>query len=204
MMRFIWVSFVFGLCVSLIWWPGMTTYEAIASIIDEERFFVSSVFESTLLAWIDEAITVVLHFLTGTPLPDGITSSVQYQPGFGDTEMMAAIERVSEKPYFQSLWALICLATHRLCLILCTMGVMLPVLGAVAIDALVQREIRFVRFRRPNGLMYRYARAGLSVMTEGILLVLFVPFAIPMQWLFVILSLYALGIFVVTYHFYKN
>ena len=102
-MRFIWVSFVFGLSVSLIWWPGMTTYEAIASIIDEERFFVSSVFESTLLAWIDEAITVVLHFLTGTPLPDGITSSVQYQPGFGDTEMMAAIERVSEKPYFQSL-----------------------------------------------------------------------------------------------------
>ena len=204
MMRFIWVSFVFGLCVSLIWWPGMTTYEAIASIIDEERFFVSTVFESTLLAWIDEAITVVLHFLTGTPLPDGITSSVQYQPGFGDTEMMAAIERVSEKPYFQSLWALICLATHRLCLILCAFGVMLPVLGAVAIDALVQREIRFVRFRRPNGLMYRYARAGLSVMTEGILLVLFVPFAIPMQWLFVILSLYALGIFVVTYHFYKN
>lgn len=204
MMRFIWVSFVFGLCVSLIWWPGMTTYEAIASIIDEERFFVSTVFESTLLAWIDEAITVVLHFLTGTPLPDGITSSVQYQPGFGDTEMMAAIERVSEKPYFQSLWALICLATYRLCLILCAMGVMLPVLGAVAIDALVQREIRFVRFRRPNGLMYRYARAGLSVMTEGILLVLFVPFAIPMQWLFVILSLYALGIFVVTYHFYKN
>ena len=204
MMRFIWVSFVFGLCVSLIWWPGMTTYEAIASIIDEERFFVSSVFESTLLAWIDEAITVVLHFLTGTPVPDGITSSVQYQPGLGDTEMMAAIERVSEKPYFQSLWALICLATHRLCLILCAMGVMLPVLGAVAIDALVQREIRFVRFRRPNGLMYRYARAGLSVMTEGILLVLFVPFAIPMQWLFVILSLYALGIFVVTYHFYKN
>ncbi|MBR2961315.1 MAG: DUF4400 domain-containing protein, partial [Burkholderiaceae bacterium] len=84
------------------------------------------------------------------------------------------------------------------------MCVMLPVLGAVAIDALVQREIRFVRFRRPNGLMYRYARAGLSVMTEGILLVLFVPFAIPLQWLFVILSFYSLGIFVVTYHFYKN
>ena len=204
MMRWIWISFVFGLCVSLIWWPGMTTYEAIAQIIEEERFWVSHIFESTLLTWIDQAITVILHFVTGTPLPDGITSSVQYQEGLGDSDMMAAIDRVSDKPYFQSLWALVCLATHRLCLMLCAIGLLLPVLGAVAIDALVQREIRFVRFRRPNGLMYRYARAGLSIMTEGILLILFVPFAIPMEWLFMTLGLYALGIFVVTYHFYKN
>ena len=96
MMRWIWISFVFGLCVSLIWWPGMTTYEAIAQIIEEERFWVSHIFESTLLTWIDQAITVILHFVTGTPLPDGITSSVQYQEGLGDNGVWVPAERVDE------------------------------------------------------------------------------------------------------------
>lgn len=204
MMRWIWISFIFGLCVSLIWWPGMTTHEAIALIIEKERFGVSELFEAGLIEWIDQAITAVLHFVTGTPLPDGITSSVRYQEGLGDTDMMAAIDRVSDKPYFQSLWALICLATHRLCLMLCAVGLLLPVLGAVAVDALTQREIRFVRFSRPNTVLYRWAKAGLGVITEAILLALFVPLPIPLSTIFVVLGLYALGIFLVTYHFYKN
>ncbi len=204
MMRWIWVSLLFSLLVSLIWWPGMTTGEAIAAIIRDEHLWIAMTLEASIVDWIDRAVTVFLHFITGTPLPDGITSSVRYTSGIWDTDVMAAIERVAEKPYFQSLWALICLAVHRLCMIASIVFLFLPILIAIVVDAWSMREIRHVRFRRPKTIVYRYCLALLAFMSEGLLLIAFVPFALPIGMMVIYLAIYGFVIHVAIEHFYRS
>lgn len=175
MARIYWMVLIFGVAVSLIWWPGMKNEAYIFSVIEKERAWQMENLGFDLVSTIDEGMRKIQRAWSFGVIPMGDESSIEMTQGFAESEMMAATERTGNTPYFKALFALLVLAIGRLC----TTGVlgllMLPLFGACIIDGLVQRGVRLSRFKSPESFHFRVAWAGVFAVAEGMILLSLVP-----------------------------
>lgn len=178
MARIYWMVLIFGVAVSLIWWPGMKNEAYIFSVIEKERTWQVENLGFDLVSTIDVAMKEIQRSWSSGVIPMGDDSSIEITQGFAESEMMAATERTGDTPYFKALFALLVLAIGRLCTTVVLGLLMLPLLGACFIDGLVQREVRLSKFKSPESFHFRLAWAGLFAVGEGMILLSLVPLCI--------------------------
>lgn len=180
MTRTLWLIFIFGLSASLIWWPGAKNEATIEALIQKERAWQEEHLGFDLVEKTDEWLTSIQHLAARTSLPHGPESSLSYRSSaLGEDEFLAAHERVSQKPYFQALFALLVLSIGRVIVTILLALLLSPVAGALVIDALCAREIRATRFGFPDPFRFRLAGTALILALEGLFLISLVPLWIP-------------------------
>ena len=145
MARIYWMVLIFGVAVSLIWWPGMKNEAYIFSVIDKERAWQMENLGFDLVSTIDKGMMRIQGGWSSGVIPMGDESSIEMTQGFAESEMMAATERTENTPYFKALFALLVLAIGRLCTTVVLGLLILPLFGACFIDGLVQREVEFLK-----------------------------------------------------------
>lgn len=183
MARIYWMVLIFGVAVSLIWWPGMKNEAYIFSIIEKERAWQMENLGFDLVSTIDKGMMRIPEAWSSGVIPTGYESSIEMTQGFAESEMMAATERTGNTPYFKALFALLVLAIGRLCTTVVLGLLMLPLFGACLIDGLVQREVRLSKFKSPESFHFRVAWAGVFAILEGMILLSLVPIVIDASWI---------------------
>lgn len=183
MARIYWMVLIFGVAASLIWWPGMKNEAYIFSVIDKERAWQMENLGLDLVSKIDKGMMEIQRAWSSGVIPMGDESSIEMTQGFAELEMMAATERTENTPYFKALFALLVLAIGRLCTTVVLGLLLLPLLGACFIDGLVQREVRFSKFKSPESFHFRMAWAGLFAVAEGMILISLAPTVIDASWI---------------------
>ena len=204
MARIYWIVLIFGVAVSLIWWPGMKNEAYIFSIIEKERAWQMENLGFDLVSTIDKGMMRIQGAWSSGVIPMGDESSIEITQGFAESEVMAATERTGNTPYFKALFALLVLAIGRLCTTVVLGLLLLPLLGACFIDGLVQREVRLSKFKSPESFHFRVAWAGLFGVVEVIILMSLMPVFIETECvLFSFIVLFVI-IFFLSLNFYKN
>lgn len=198
MARFLWCVFVFGVSVSLIWWPGVKNEAYIFQLIEKERAWQESYLGWDLISGIDGAMKRFQRGEVMGLLPNGRESSVLITVGLAEEEMVEATERGTESPYFRALFALLVLAIGRLFTIIFFILLLLPVLGACWVDGLTQREVFMSKFRMPNSFYFRLSWTGFFVLLEliifsGLIPIVINPFMILIQILLMGVLLFGLS-----------
>lgn len=175
MARIYWMVLIFGVAVSLIWWPGMKNEAYIFSVIEKERAWQMENLGFDLVTTIDGAMRKIQRSWSSGVIPMGDESSIEMTQGFAELEMMAATERTGDTPYFKALFALLVLGIGRLCTTVVLGLLMLPLFGACFIDGLVQREVRLSKFKSPESFHFRVAWAGIFAVVEVMILLSLAP-----------------------------
>ena len=183
MARIYWMVLIFGVAVSLIWWPGMKNEAYIFSVIEKERAWQVENLGVDLVSTIDGAMKEIQRSWSSEVIPMGDDSSIELTQGFAESEMMAATERTGDTPYFKALFALLVLAIGRLCTTVVLGLLLLPLLGACFIDGLVQREVRLSKFKSPESFNFRVAWAGVFAILESMILISLAPTVIDASWI---------------------
>ena len=204
MARIYWMVLIFGVAVSLIWWPGMKNEAYIFSVIEKERAWQMENLGFDLVSTIDVAMKEIQRSWGSEVIPMGDDSSIELTQGFAESEMMAAAERTGNTPYFKALFALLVLAVGRLCTTVVLGLLLLPLLGACFIDGLVQREVRLSKFKSPESFHFRVAWAGVFAILEGMILISLAPIVIDASW--ILMGFLFLGgtVFSLALNLYKN
>ena len=204
MARIYWMVLVFGVAVSLIWWPGMKNEAYIFSVIEKERAWQVENLGLDLVLTIDGAMKEIQRSWSSGVIPMGDDSSIEMTQGIAESEMMVATERTGNTPYFKALFALLVLAIGRLCTTVVLGLLMLPLLGACFIDGLVQREVRLSKFKSPESFHFRVAWAGVFAILEGMILISLAPIVIDASW--ILMGFLFLGgtVFSLALNLYKN
>ena len=204
MARIYWMVLIFGVAVSLIWWPGMKNDAYIFSVIEKERAWQMENLGFDLVSTIDEGMRKIQRAWSFGVIPMGDDSSIEITQGFAESEMMAATERTGDTPYFKALFALLVLAVGRLCTTVVLGLLLLPLLGACFIDGLVQREVRLSKFKSPESFHFRVAWVGVFAILEGMILLSLAPTFVEASWM--LLGFLFLGgtVFSLALNLYKN
>ena len=203
MARIYWMVLIFGVAVSLIWWPGMKNEAYIFSVIEKERAWQVENLGLDLVLTIDGAMKEIQRSWSSGVIPMGDDSSIEMTQGIAESEMMVATERTGNTPYFKALFALLVLAIGRLCTTVVLGLLMLPLLGACFIDGLVQREVRLSKFKSPESFHFRVAWAGLVAVAEGMSLISLLPTVFDASLLVLVFVSLGVIIFIVTLNWYK-
>ena len=204
MARIYWMVLVFGVAVSLIWWPGMKNEAYIFSVIDKERAWQMENLGFDLVSKIGQGMMEIQRAWSSGVIPMGDESSIEMTQGFAESEMMAATERTGNTPYFKALFALLVLAIGRLCTTVVLALLMLPLLGACFIDGLVQREVRMSKFKSPESFHFRVAWAGVFAILEGMILLSLAPTVIDASWILMVFLFLGGTVFSLALNLYKN
>lgn len=204
MARIYWMALIFGVAVSLIWWPGMKNEAYIFSVIEKERAWQMENLGFDLLSTIDVAMKEIQRSWGSEVIPMGDDSSIELTQGFAESEMMAATERTGNTPYFKALFALLVLAIGRLCTTVVLGLLMLPLFGACFIDGLVQREVRLSKFKSPESFHFRVAWVGVFGITELMILLSLVPIVITPESVLLCFLVLGVLVFVLALNLYKN
>ena len=204
MARIYWIVLIFGVAVSLIWWPGMKNEAYIFSVIEKEREWQMENLGFDLVTTIDGAMRKIQRSWSSGVIPMGDESSIEMTQGFAESEMMAATERTGDTPYFKALFALLVLAIGRLCTTVVLGLLMLPLFGACFIDGLVQREVRLSKFKSPESFHFRVAWVGMFAILEGMSLISLAPTVIDASWILIGFLFLGGGIFFLSLNLYKN
>lgn len=204
MARIYWIVLIFGVAVSLIWWPGMKNEAYIFSVIEKERAWQVENLGFDLVSTIDEGMRGIQRAWSFGVIPTGGDSSIEMTQGFAESEMMAATERTENTPYFKALFALLVLAIGRLCTTVVLGLLMLPLLGACFIDGLVQREVRLSKFKSPESFHFRVAWAGVFWIVELMILLSLVPTVITPESVLLCFLVLGVLVFVLALNLYKN
>lgn len=183
MARIYWMVLIFGVAVSLIWWPGMKNEAYIFSVIEKERAWQIENLGFDLVSTIDGTMKEIQKSWTYGVIPMSNESSIEMTQGFAESEIMAATERTGNTPYFKALFALLVLAIGRLCTTVVLGLLLLPLLGACFIDGLVQRDVRLSKFKSPESFHFRVAWAGVFAILEGMILISLAPTVIDASWI---------------------
>ena len=204
MARIYWMVLIFGVAVSLIWWPGMKNEAYIFSVIEKERAWQMENLGLDLVSTIDVAMKKIQGSWSSEVIPMGDESSIETTRGLAELEMMAATERTGDTPYFKALFALLVLAIGRLCTTVVLGLLLLPLLGACFIDGLVQREVSLSKFKSPESFHFRVAWAGVFAILEGMILISLAPTVIDASW--ILMGFLFLGgtVFSLALNLYKN
>lgn len=204
MARIYWIVLIFGVAVSLIWWPGMKNEAYIFLVIEKEREWQMENLGFDLVSTIDRTIKGIQRSWSSGVIPMGDESSIEMSQGFAESEMMAATERTGDTPYFKALFALLVLAIGRLCTTVVLALLMLPLLGACFIDGLVQREVRLSKFKSPESFYFRVAWAGVFAILEGMILISLAPTVIDASWILMVFLFLGGTVFSLALNLYKN
>lgn len=204
MARIYWIVLIFGVAVSLIWWPGMKNEAYIFSVIEKERAWQMENLGFDLVSTIDEGMRKIQRAWSFGVIPMGDESSIEMTQGFAESEMMAATERTENTPYFKALFALLVLAIGRLCTTVVLGLLLLPLLGACFIDGLVQREVRLSKFKSPESFHFRLAWAGVFAVAEGLILISLAPTVIDASWILMGFLFLGGGVFFLSLNSYKH
>lgn len=204
MARIYWIVLIFGVAVSLIWWPGMKNEAYIFSVIEKERAWQMENLGFDLVSMIDKGMMRIQRTWSARVIPTGDESSIEMTQGFAESEMMAATERTGDTPYFKALFALLVLAIGRLCTTVVLGLLMLPLFGACFIDGLVQREVRLSKFKCPESFHFRVAGAGLFGIVEVMILMSLAPVFIETEYILLSFIVLFVIIFFLSLNFYKN
>lgn len=203
MARIYWMVLIFGVAVSLIWWPGMKNEAYIFSVIEKERAWQMENLGLDLVSTIDKGMMRIGAWSSGV-IPMGDESSIEMSQGFAESEMMAATERTGDTPYFKALFALLVLAIGRLCTTVVLGLLLLPLLGACFIDGLVQREVRLSKFKSPESFHFRVAWVGVFGITELMILLSLVPTVITPESVLLCFLFGGVMVYVLALNLYKN
>ena len=75
MARMIFLSLIFSLAVSLIWWPGTQNKDSIFDLIEKERLWQAENLGFDVVDTVDEGIDQIVKVFTTSPIPkDSIIS----------------------------------------------------------------------------------------------------------------------------------
>ena len=204
MARIYWMVLIFGVAVSLIWWPGMKNEAYIFSIIEKERAWQMENLGFDLVSTIDVAMKEIQRSWSSGVIPMGDDSSIEMTQGIAESEMMVATERTGNTPYFRALFALLVLAIGRLCTTVVLGLLMLPLFGACLIDGLVQREVRLSKFKSPESFHFRVAWVGVFGIVELMILLGLAPIVITPESVLLCFLVLGVLVFVLVLNLYKN
>lgn len=175
MSRFLWLSLIFCVSVSLLWWPSAKNQSSIFELIERERAWQNEYLGFDLVDKIDYQLQNIQSFIFQSPIPTGSESTLRHSEGLTDHEIQGAVLRVSQEPYFQAMFALIVLAIGRL-LVTLLLGLLLsPLFLAVGIDALCARKVRQAKFQPSSSFQFRIAFTSFFVLMEVMCVMSLVP-----------------------------
>lgn len=175
MSRFLWLSLIAAIGVSLLWWPAEKNHDVIFDLINHERIWQTQYLGFDLVETVDRGLLHIQSLLTHSPIPSGTESTLRHPAGMVDHEIEAAVNRVAQEPYPKAMFALIVLAIGRF-LVTCFLVLLLsPLFFVVAVDAICVREIRHSRFIPSSSFRFRIAFTGLFVFTEIFCITCFIP-----------------------------
>ena len=175
MSRFLWLSLIVAIGVSLLWWPAEKNHDVIFDLINQERVWQTQYLGFDLVETVDRGLLHILSLLTHSPIPSGAESTLRHPIGMVDHEIEAAVNRVAQEPYPKAMFALIVLAIGRF-LVTCFLVLLLsPLIFVVAVDALCAREIRHARFLPSNSLRFRIALTFIFMLIEIMCVMSLVP-----------------------------
>ena len=175
MTKTLWIIFIFGLSASLIWWPGAKNEATIRQLIQEERLWQEKHLGVDLVEVVDEQLQAIQLMALNTSFLRGEQSNIPYTRSLGEEDFRLATQRVSEKPYFQALFALLVLSLGRLIVTTLLLVLLLPFFIAAIIDGLVERKIKAREMSPPNPYRFRIACAAVTIAFEGLFLVSLIP-----------------------------
>ena len=166
MTRMIFLSLIFSLAVSLIWWPGTQNKDDIFDLIEKERLWQAENLGFDVVDSVDEGIHRIVEVFTTSPIPKGSQSTLPYSTSVMDQKIEEAVLRVIERPYWQAMYALIILALGRLLVSAHLASFLLPLLIPAVVDALSIREVRHVQFKLPNAFRFRLSATAVCLLAE--------------------------------------
>lgn len=202
MSRFLWLSLIFCVSVSLLWWPGAKNQSSIFELIGRERARQNEYLGFDLVDKIDYQLQNIQSFIFQSPIPTGSESTLRHSEGLTDHEIQGAVLRVSQVPYFQAMFALIVLAIGRL-LVTLLLGLLLsPLFLAVGIDALCARKVRQAKFQPSSSFQFRIAFTFFFILIEGICVMSLVPIWIDPFLILIGFCLLAGSIYQMLVHYY--
>ena len=203
MSRFLWLSLIFCVAISLIWWPGVKNEASIFELIERERSWQMEHLGFDLVDSIDRGLQSIQTILLTSPIPTGGDSTLAYSVGESDHELQAATHRIAQQPYFQAMFALIVLALGRV-LVTGLLGLFfLPLILVAVLDALCVREIRHVKFRPSSSLQFRFALALFFVLIELMFIMSLAPIWIDPFWILASFILLAVCLHQITANYYR-
>lgn len=191
MSRFLWLSLIFCICVSLLWWPGARNQANIFELIERERTWQTENLGFDLVDAVDNHLISIQNFIFQSPIPNGDRSTLRHSTGVVDHEIEGAVNRVSQEPYFQAMFALIVLAIGRVLVTGLLALLMIPILGAVVVDAMCTREIRHVKFLPSDSFQFRIAIASFFILIEVMFILSLAPVWIDPFW--ILMGFFLLG-----------
>ena len=202
MSRLLWLSLIFCVSVSLLWWPSAKNHSSIFELIERERAWQTEYLGFDLVDKIDYQLQNIQSLISQSPIPTGSESTLRHSEGLTDHEIQGAVLRVSQEPYFQAMFALIVLAIGRL-LITLLLGLLLsPLFLAVGIDALCSRKVRQAKFQPSSSFQFRIAFAFFFILIEVICVMSFVPIWIDPFLILIGFCLSAGSIYQMLVHYY--
>ena len=175
MSRFLWLSLIFCISVSLLWWPSAKNQSSIFELIERERAWQSEYLGFDLVDKIDCQLQNIQSFIFQSPIPTGNESTLRHPEGLADQEIEEAVFRVSQEPYFQAMFALIVLAIGRLLVTLLLGLLVSPLFLAVGIDALCARKVRLAKFQPSSSFRFRIAFVSFFILVEVMCVMSLVP-----------------------------
>lgn len=203
MSRFLWLSLIFCVVISLIWWPGAKNEASIFELIERERSWQTENLGFDLVDSIDSSLESIQKVLLTSPIPAGGDSTLAYSVAETDYELQAATQRIAQQPYFQAMFALTVLALGRV-LLTGLLGLsFLPLMLVVVLDALCVREIRHVKFRPSSSLQFRVALALFFVLVELMFIMSLAPIWIDPFWILVGFISLAVCLHQITANYYR-
>ena len=203
MSRFLWLSLIFGVCASLLWWPGARNQASIFELIERERAWQSEHLGFDLVNAVDNQLISIQNFIFQSPIPTGDRSTLRHSIGAVDHEIEGAVTRVSQEPYFQAMIALIVLAIGRVLVTGLLTLLMIPILGAVVVDAMCTREIRHVKFLPSDSFQFRIAIASFFILIEVMFVLSLAPVWIDPFWILMGFFLMGLSTHRAITHYFK-
>lgn len=175
MVRVLCLSLIVSLSLSLIWWPGAKNESLIFDLIEKERIWQADNLGFDIVSTVDKTTSELITFLSTSPIPRGPDSTLPYSISSADSEIQAAVARVTQQPYWQAMFALIVLAIGRLLVTTHIAIALFPLLIPVIIDALSAREIQHVLFKASDSFQFRLATCSLFILIEIFLVISMFP-----------------------------
>lgn len=175
MTRLIYSSLILGLFASILLWPVAKNQACIEELMQKERTWQTQYLGFDLVNKVDTTLRNIQNNMLYLPISHSTESSLVYSEGSTDDEMRQAGIRVSQKPYFQALFALIVLAIGRMLVTGLLSLSLLPFLGAAIVDGLCEREVRYAKFKPSSSLQFRAAGVTLFIVIEQICLISLMP-----------------------------
>lgn len=203
MSRFLWLSLIFCVCVSLLWWPGARNQASIFELIKRERSWQTEHLGFDLVDAVDRQLISIQNLIFQSPIPTGDRSTLRHPTGAVDHEIQGAVHRVSQEPYFQAMFALIVLAIGRVLVTGLLALLMIPILGAVVVDAMCAREIRHVKFLPSDSFQFRIAITAIFILIEVMFILSLVPVWIDPFWILGGFLLMSFSLHRLITHYYK-